>query len=66
VPVIAEHFTPANGWRRDPWKKCISRSYARRLKREGVTCVVGLHMAPGRIADFKIEALLCSASGGLD
>ncbi len=65
MPVVAEHFTPANGWRRHPWKKRISRSYARRLKGEGVTCV-GLCMASGRIADFKIEALLRSASGGLD
>ena len=65
VPVVAEHFTPESGWRAHPWKKRISRSYARRLKREGVTCV-GLRMAPGRIADFKIQALLDSASGGLD
>ena len=65
VPVIAEHFTPADGWRRHPWQKRISRGHARRLKREGITCV-GLRMAPGRIADFKIELLLRSSSGGLD
>lgn len=65
TPLVAEHFTATNGWRAHPSKKRISRSYARRLKREGVTCV-GLRMAPGPIADFKIEALLHSASGALD
>ncbi|HEX5308956.1 MAG TPA: hypothetical protein VFW38_07740 [Solirubrobacteraceae bacterium] len=64
VPVVAEHFTTKGGWLRHPWKKRISRSYARRLKGEGVTCV-GLLMAPGRIADFKIELLLRSSSSGV-
>ncbi len=39
---------------------------ATRVRAVGLVHCVGLRMAPGRIADFKIEALLDSASGGLD
>jgi hypothetical protein len=59
VPVITQHFTPGAGWKRHGWRKRISLSYARRLKREGVTSV-GLEIAPGRVAAFRIAELLGS------
>lgn len=63
-PVVVHHFKPSSGWRLHGWRKRISGSYARRLRREGVTCV-GLEVAPGRVADFRIEELLSSRSNEL-
>jgi hypothetical protein len=64
TPVVSQHFKPSDGWRLHGWRKRISISYARRLRREGVTCV-GLEVAPGRIADFRIEELLSSRANEL-
>ena len=62
TPIVAEHFSPAQGWRRHPWRKRISRSYASSLRRGGVTHVA-LEVAPGRRADFSLAELTRAGSG---
>ena len=53
--VIAETFHPDRGWKRPSFRKRISPSWARKLRREGVT---GVALASaGRLADFRIEEL---------
>jgi hypothetical protein len=52
-PTIAQTFHPDRGWRRSPGRKRISRSWARQLRREGVT---GLQRTDGvRHADFRTQ-----------
>lgn len=68
-PVIAEVFRPGSGWLtlrglplavdrlvRGSYRKRITPSYARKLRREGVTAV-SLDMGGGRRADFDIREL---------
>lgn len=56
-PTIHETFIPGQGWRRFAMRKRITASYARTLRRSGVT-VVAINIG-GRIADFNITEL-CS------
>jgi hypothetical protein len=52
-PTIAQTFRPDCGWKRYPMQKRITRSWARKLRAEGVT-----HLAlayRGRMIDFCIE-----------
>lgn len=59
-PIVREHFTPGQGWRKAPWNKRVSVSYLRDLRRQGVTHVsLGLFSA-GRAADFSVAELLRS------
>jgi hypothetical protein len=61
TPVVVHHFKPSSGWWRHGWRKRISGSYARRLRREDIT-YVGLEVSPWRVADFRIEELLSRSS----
>lgn len=53
---IAAVFTPGRGWTTYPMHKRISPSWAKKMRREGVTCVA--LKAEGRVADFLIEELV--------
>ena len=54
--TIAQTFRPGSGWRTYPGRKRISGSWARRLRREGVTDVA--LACGGRLADFRIGELI--------
>jgi hypothetical protein len=55
-PIIHQTFTPGRGWTRYPFRKRITRSWARRhLRPSGVTHVAVTDGA--RVADFRIEEL---------
>lgn len=54
--IIAEEFTPGKGWFRPKWRKGITHTYARKLRRAGVTAVQLEHN--GRRADFQIGELI--------
>ncbi len=56
VPIIVQQFTPDKGWTRYAFRKRVSRAWARKLSREGITSVALEH--DGRIADFRIAELL--------
>ena len=56
TPVVRQEFHAEKGWAPAAWNKRVSRSYARKLRAEGITHV-GLEILPGRIADFRIEEL---------
>jgi len=59
-PVIVSEFDPAAGWKRRDYKKRISRSWAAKLARKGITHVTlksGL-----RQADFSITELITRAA----
>jgi hypothetical protein len=53
--LIHSTFTPGKGWKRYPIRKRISRSWARKLRQEGVTTVS--LVSAGREADFRIAEL---------
>lgn len=55
-PIVAEEFRPGRGWVRSPMRKRISRSWARKLRSEGVTAVQ--LSALGVLADFQIEEVI--------
>lgn len=55
-PWIHSTFTEAGGWRRYGFRKRISRSWARKLRAEGVTVVA---LTDGqRLADFTVRELV--------
>lgn len=57
-PIIVEAFTPSRGWWLYGFRKCISRSWARKLRTEGIEAVLLLEPQSGRRADFTIQELL--------
>lgn len=58
--IIVQDFHPARGWQPCRMRKRISRSWARKLHREGVTAVAVVPVAdPGRApADFTVAELI--------
>ncbi len=51
-PIVVDEFHPGRGWVTVPgYRKRITPSWARKLRREGIT-KVGLLIAPNRVADF--------------
>jgi hypothetical protein len=61
-PVIVETFTPGRGWVRAGWRKRVSRSWLRKLRREQGVTEVALDVG-GRVADFRVSELLSSGGG---
>lgn len=55
-PVITSVFRSGPGWTTTGYRKRVSASWLRRLKREGVTAVV--LTSGGRSADFGVEEIL--------
>jgi hypothetical protein len=55
-PLIAQAFYPGWGWIRSTLRKRVSRSWLRKLRREGATHVA--LVAAHRHADFSIRELL--------
>lgn len=54
-PVIAQEFS--DRWRTQSYRKRASKSWLRKLRREGITHVA-IEIAPRRTADFTIAELL--------
>lgn len=57
TPVIAQAYHEDKGWQTYPFKKRVSVSWIRKMRREGYTAV-GLDLGNCRIADFRIAELL--------
>ncbi len=57
TPVIVQAFYPGRGWTTYPFRKRISRSWARKMLREGYTAV-GLELSYVRVADFQFKELV--------
>jgi hypothetical protein len=55
-PIVTHEFTPEKGWVRTNFRKRISPSWARKLKKEGVTAVT--LTLNKRAADFLIVELV--------
>lgn len=53
--VVVETFASARGWVREPFRKRISPTWARKARNAGVTAVA--LASAGRVADFRIEEL---------
>ncbi len=54
-PIVAQEFHPTKGWQHQTYRKRISRSWARKLRRAGIS-----HVAldlDGRLADFSTAEL---------
>lgn len=54
-PTIGQAFTPGKGWTNYPWRKRLSESECRKLRRAGATHVA--LDADGRRADFELRDL---------
>lgn len=59
-PVITGEFHPSRGWRSQSFRKRVSASWLRKLRKEGVTHVA--LTSEGRSADFSIAELLSSTA----
>ena len=53
-PTVWQVFSPQHGWRNETWRKRVSLTYLRTLRREGVVAVA-IRAADGRLADFAIS-----------
>lgn len=56
TPVVVQAFYPGRGWTKYPFRKRISRSWARKMLREGYSAV-GLELSCVRVADFQLKEL---------
>lgn len=54
--VIEETFAPGRGWVRCSMRKRINPTWARKLRREGITAVAV--RSAGRLADFQIAQVV--------
>jgi hypothetical protein len=64
TPIIREVFRPGGGWRRISGQQRLSLNKVRSLKRENVTAI-GVEIARGRVADFRVDELLGRQRGAM-